>query len=159
MDKDYVVSDIKINFEGTLSLEEFYKYMKKWFSQYKFDLEEKEFNELKDGRKIQIVWNAEKEYNDYIKYVIEIDFTAKNIEEIEDSKKNMVSCSIELSFNALLAKDYDERWNKGPITKIIKETYTKYVKKDIMDRCRTDLKDSVKRLTNEIKAYLNLRKA
>ena len=71
----------------------------------------------------------------------------------------MVSCSIELSFNALLAKDYDERWNKGPITKIIKETYTKYVKKDIMDRCRTDLKDSVKRLTNEIKAYLNLRKA
>ena len=72
MDKDYVVSDIKINFEGTLSLEEFYKYMKKWFSQYKFDLEEKEFNELKDGRKIQIVWNAEKEYNDYIKYVIEI---------------------------------------------------------------------------------------
>ena len=159
MDKDYVARDIKINFEGKVCLEEFYRYMKKWFAQYKFDLSEVEFNELKDGKKINIVWAAEKKFNDYIKYVIEINFTANNIEEIEDDKKNMVSCSIELAFNALLAKDYDDKWNKGPVTKFFKEAYDKFAGKDIMNQCRTELKDEVKRLTNEIKAYLNLRKA
>lgn len=159
MDKDYVARDIKISFEGNLCLEEFYKYLKKCFFQYNYDIEESLFNELKDGKKLVISWIAEKKLNDYIKNVINIDIIVNNIEEVEDDKKNMVSCSLELSFSALLAKDYDDKWNKGPITKFLKEAYDKYAKKSTMETYRVDLKDAVKRVTSEIKSYLNLRKA
>ena len=159
MDKDYVVRGLKLTSEGTVCLEEFYKHLKKWFKQYNYDVAEKEFKELKDGRNLRILWEADKKVSDYIKYFIQVAMEIDDIEEVEDDKKNLCTCTINLTFNGIIGKDYEDKWKQGGVSKFIKETFDKFSAKENMDKCKSELTEHVKKLKTEIKAYLNLRKS
>ena len=99
------------------NFDKLYKTMKSWFDDHDYDFHEKEHTE-KDkplGREILIKWVAEREVDDYAKFIIEVKFFIENFTEIEGANK----CDLELKFWARVELDYKNAWQTNRLYKFL----------------------------------------
>ena len=160
MERDYVCKNLSIGFEGVFCLDEFYRFAKGWFSKYKYDFGEVEYREIqrsKGSKDVHIKWYAEKKYNDYIKYVVETDIVMEDVREVKAKKKNTCECRMKLKINGYLLKDYEEKWIMSPLFKFLREVYDKFTGSEL-EKCSSELNEEAKKFTNELRAYLNMRR-
>lgn len=161
MERDYVCKKLSIGFSGVFCLDEFYKFAKKWFAKYKYDFAEMSYREIqrsKGSKDIHIKWYAEKKYNDYIKYIIETDIVMRDITDIKAKKKGTCECNMKVEVSGYMLKDYEEKWAASPIGKFLRECYDKFAGKSQIDVCSSELNGDAKKFTNELRAYLNMRR-
>lgn len=162
--KDYVTGELKVKQKAVFRLDELYKSLTFWLKNYEYILQEKEYFERQEtvGKSIMIKWFAEKEINDYIKFVMEIDFLILGVEDIEIEQDGLKSKAnkgeIEMKINAYLLKDYEDSWAKNPFMTFLRETYDKFIIRSRIETCEDDLYNETYKFVNEIKAFLELHK-
>ncbi|MEK6921009.1 MAG: hypothetical protein AABX82_03945, partial [Nanoarchaeota archaeon] len=84
VERRIVVDALRLNYQGLMDVNEFYRVMDKWFREKGFDKYEKRNFEqvLKEGRQIEIEIEPWKKINDYAKEVMKIIFLFTNVKDV-----------------------------------------------------------------------------
>jgi len=153
---DYVISGIMIKKSGLIDLREVYRLMKEWFFQRRYDFIEKEYKdkELEEGKNIFIKWNSEKKVDDYTKMVIDVTFRGDKLEEVKVGNRNLLKGNVSILFESYVYKDYEENWEKNPVSKFIREVFDKFIVKQHFDKIHKDLRAETYAVFDEVKRYL-----
>ena len=161
--KDIVIPGIKIKERSIFSLDELYKMLARWFELHMYDLQEQEYRDDdmgEAGKHIEIKWYAEKKIDDYFKFVVETTFVVVGLVDVEIDNEGVKSKSnkgdLEIKIKSYLVKDYDSKWEKSPIMRVLRETYDKKLIKSRIETYQKDLYEDTYKIMDEIKVFLNL---
>lgn len=161
------VMSTAIKDKGIFDMSELYSLIKEWLTWEGYGDEKKTFHEeayverIKgDSKQIEIKWKAEKFMGPYISHVINITFNIIGMKEVEiemDGKKigtNKLDLSLKL--NAEIITDRQKKFTKR---KLIKRLYENYIIKERISASKGLLNAKAYTLADEIKGYLELRRA
>ena len=158
-----IASNIKVRQRSIFAMDELYKNMFRWFSQHNYDFQEKEYLEKAlpdDSKQLEIGWFARRKISDYVRFHIDVKFLIAGLKdteiEIDNVKRKLNAGDVEMRFTAYLEKDYEDKWESSPVTKLLRETYDKFIIKGRLEDYEDQLHEEVYELLNEIKAFLNL---
>ncbi len=159
-ERDYVCDRLKVGFDGVLSLDDLYRMIRKWFSLYKYTFSEIDHKNIKGEKKIFLKLRGSRKVSDYIKNYIELEITAKNVNELieKKTKKKMYRCEVECVATGYLLKDYEETWTKEPLLKFLRDAYDRFVAGSKLRGYEKELLGEVNKLLNEIKAFFELQR-
>ncbi len=145
-------SGIRIKRSGSCNFEKLYKELKGVFDDFGYDFLEKEHTtkDLASGRELIIVWVAEREVNDYIKYEMKVRFFVENMIKTEDKYKGL----FEIKIWANLELDYNNKWQGNPITEFLFKVYNSYLIKEEIFTHQKKLESDVEKLKNVIRKYI-----
>lgn len=147
-----------MGFSGEFNLQAFYRSAYQWFKHHGYDIDEKQYKEYREGgkRKLFIHWANSKRIDDYAKYVHDVRFQLNNL---ESTKKDTVTCDMTITFMSWLLKDYDDVWARKSWMKFVRDAYDKFVIRSRMDELEHGLQHEVDSLITELRAFLNLMKS
>ena len=107
-----------------------------------------------------IHWAPEKEVTDYFKFVINVEIFILGLvpTEIErDGKKEKTNeGNLRMKIRAEVVKDYEERWEKKPMSKFMRGIYEQYIIRNTVDEYEERLVTEATNFSNEVKAFLEL---
>jgi len=165
MQRDYIARGIKVKQVAVFYLDEFYKTMFRWFELNHYDLQEREYRQSVDpkGKHLEIRWYSEKKIDDYIKFIIEIDFLILGLQDIVVEKEGGVKSktnkgAIEMRFHAYLLKDYEDKWSKTAFAQFLRAVYDKYIIRNRMETYEDQLSEELQSVIAEAKSFLSLHK-
>lgn len=157
-ERDYVEETLTVAHSGVFDFNSLYQAMKKWFKQYKYNLQELDYKDRKeDGiRKLKIKWQAKRKISDYVRYVIQTTLEINNFSDVLVEKKKRAKGDLKITSQAYLEKDYEETWYRSSFIKFMREVYDKFAQGSQFDAMEKELKQEVNKLVHEIKVHLNL---
>lgn len=149
----------------TFDFLEVYTHAKDWIEWKGYNLTEKKYKEIVspgESKQFQIVWEIEKEVDDYTKYLITIEWKllgVKKVEVVYHGKQTKANKGeIELVISAFLVLDYNDKWESKPLLKFLKAFYEKFLYVGMIRRSERELWDEGWELHDELKAFLELYK-
>lgn len=153
---DYVVPGITIEKKGVFDLSEIYSVMKDIFSEKGYAIIEKVHKDeaTEEGKNLTIKWIADKDVDDYTKFMMEISIKGKV--EKSNSKKDKVKGVISITFESYMERDPDNKWEESPSSKFMRALYDKYALKKKFSNYSKDLKDETYEIYYQMKSYLGL---
>lgn len=161
-ERDYVVPlGYKIKQKAVFNFEELYKSMYRWFDYYGYGWAELKYSNevVQSGDKhVEIIWEGKKEINDYLSYVITVEFLMDFGDAQIDKggvKIKTDAGTIELRCSAYIEKNVDF-WEKKPMGKFMRRIYDNFLNKDRLNTEEYNLYIESHKLFNEVKAFLNL---
>lgn len=161
-ERDYVVPvGYKIKQKAVFHFEELYKSMYRWFDYYGYAWSELKYSNevVQSGDKhVEIIWEGKKEINDYLSYVITVEFLMDFGDAQIDKggvKIKTDAGTIELRCSAYIEKNVDF-WEKKPMGKFMRRIYDNFLNKDRLNTEEYNLYIESHKLFNEVKAFLNL---
>ena len=155
-EKDYVVPGIVTEKKGVVEIREVYRVLKKWLEKRGYVIIEKKYSdEIREEKSISIGWEAEKEVDDYTRFVIKVSLKGKG-EEVKLKKKDAFKGVVSVKFESWLEQDYEERWEASPIFKFFRGMFDKYALSKRFNRYAEELKEDTYDIYQEIKSFLGL---
>jgi hypothetical protein len=145
---------IIINFDGTFDLDSLYIKIKGWFDDYRYDYYEKENTEknFPEGNFIILKLNGEREIDDYVRFIIEVDMTVFRLNKLEKGHNG----ELKIILRGFYVLDYKNNWKSLPFLFYI---YKKIIlKKKIDDFYEPKIYEELMNLTSEIKSNLKIAK-
>lgn len=106
---------------------------------------------------VQFVIISEKMIDDYIKFLITVEFTTDNAKLIKEDKTPILVGKSKLVFLAQIETDYDKRWSTNKYLHFLKKIFEKYVYNKRIDELSDKLEDEVFDLINSVKAKINVK--
>tara|TARA_Y100000310_G_C20632958_1_gene789609 strand:- start:303 stop:812 length:510 start_codon:yes stop_codon:yes gene_type:complete len=158
----YLFEGLKLKQAGLFDFSELYKGLFKWFEVHDYDFYEKEYvkTDTARGEDLTLKWEANKE-EDYVKYVIEIDFMVLGMRNVEVEKDGLKlktnQADVEIQLSAYLILDYGGSMNKK-FGNIGRNFYEKRLAKDRIDQHEITLYNDSHMFIDEIKAFLSMHK-
>ena len=161
-ERDYVVPvGYKIKQKAVFNFEELYKAIYRWFEHYNYKWYELKYSHevVQNGNfHTEIVWEARREINDYLSYVMTfefiLDFGEAQIDK-EGVKIKTNAGTVEMRASAFIEKNVDF-WEKKPMGKFMRKMYDNFLNKDRLNTEEYNLYIEAHKLFNEVKAFLNL---
>ena len=159
-EKDFVGEPLTVGFSGTFDMNGLYLLLHEWFIRHDYKIDEKEYREYKDEgkRKLALVWKVKKKVDDYVKFEIDVRLSLTDMQHVTLKKKKAVQAQMTLMLIPYLLKDYEDVWARKGWMKFMREAYDRLIIRSRMDAFEKDLVEEMRRLTGEVKAYLNLTK-
>ncbi len=161
-EKDTIFSG-KIKHNGLFDFKELYRFCYVWLTDYGYSVTEKKYSEKAkpDGSKdLEIEWEAKKKISDYFRFIIKITWRiiamTKTEAEYEGKKVKMEKGDLEISFKAVLEKDYEHRWESSPFLKFLRSVYDRYIIKGRIKDYEDRLTEEVDELIAQAKSFLAL---
>jgi hypothetical protein len=164
VERRIVVDTLRLNYQGLLNVNEFYRVMDKWFREKGFDkYEKRNFEQVfKTGRQIEIEIEPWKKMNDYAKAVMKVVFLFTNVKDVviekDGHKVNMQQGKVAVTFMGYLETDWENKWEGTPWTFILRAVFDQYVYKINTDKFYSLVAEDTMHLYNTLKAYLNLQR-
>lgn len=162
--KDFFGPTKTLNSTLTYSQRELYNYLKKWFSERSYDIEEKNYTEkiLSSGKKLYYFkWATEKRIDDFTKCKMEVYFEAQvdnvQIETSEGKKKTAQQGDVSIKVASFLDADTEDEWNinkKTPWRALMHEVYMKMVAKGTWARKKAMLTKDTNNFISDLNTYL-----
>lgn len=152
----------KLKHTGYWNFRDLYNFCYLWLQDEGYLVEEHEYNEkiVANGKEIIIKWRAWKKVSDYFKNVIELKWRILRMVdseiEIEGKKQKTNHGEVEIKFESILERDYEERWEVSPTYKFFRAIYDKYIIKQTWDEYEDRLADKTATFVQQIKAFLVL---
>jgi len=143
----------KIKQRGLFDFSDFYTFTYDYLMDENYDVFERKYVEKVkgDSKDVEIKWEAIKEISDYFRFIITADWIVLGMKPIEVQKEGkkikMDSGIIEIKFKAILAKDYEGRWENHPFWKFFRGIYDRYI-------IRTRIEQYEERLLEEINEFI-----
>ena len=162
MRKDFFFENFKLKADTIFNIGELYKKLFKWFEVYGYSFWEREYKDIDEpgGKHVEIFWYAEKKIDEYVSYVIEINYLILGMSPIEIDqggvKVKSHKSSTEFRISAYLLFDSDGKWSKTDFHKTIRNIYDKYVARERLDKLGEGLLSDTYDIIEEIKAFMNL---
>lgn len=163
-EKNIIVPDTKIKYSGLFNVLELYSMIDTYFKEKNYDKVEKRNEEriYPKGKEIELVLQPYRNVTDYYKYVIKLEILMKNVTEVEiekDKKKiRMNHGDITIVYSAWIQTDFENRSEVNPLYVFYRTLMDKYIFRNYFDKHSGNLKNDVKMLQTNIKAFLNLYK-
>jgi hypothetical protein len=163
-EKEMIVAESRVNYEGIFSIDELHKTIYEWLEQKKYDRYDKIHTETvkQDGKYIDIEMVPEKYVTDYLRYHLRIRIYASALKEVlieqDGRKKRMNNGKVQIVLDAFIVTDYQGRMDSRPLYQVIRMIYDKYIFKGETARNEGKLKADVAHLKETISSYLNLMK-
>ena len=159
--KDYIIKNVNVEFEGLFCFDDLYKHIKTWFTRRGYGMKESGYKEVKaDTRNIKISVDAMKEVSDYVSFLVELSIKLEDLKEVKKKgdKKIWHQGKVKISLKALTLKDFENQWSKNAFTIFIRESYDKFVIGSKLKQFEKELEEDIYKFTNEIKSFLKLLK-
>jgi len=159
MEKDKVFKG-KIKQSGIFNFKGFYEFLYDYWMDENYDVYETQYIEKvldENSKNVEIWWSARKEISDYFKYEITghwIILGMRKVKVQKDGKEiSMDSGTLEITFEATLQKDYQNKWNKGSL-KFLRKTYDKYIIKSRIEDHELKLFQEANETITQMKSFL-----
>jgi|SRR3989338_3653412 len=154
---DVILKPIKISYEGNLDFNEIYKLVKKFLSEKKYDIDEKEHN-YSDSGPMRIKWEATQNINDYTQFQLEVTIKSSSVKKVKLNKKDVLKGKFDVSIEAKINKDYQNYYANKPLIKFFRELFDYTTKKEEFNALGKQLKNEAYSLYDEIKSYFGMQK-
>ncbi len=156
------VYETKVAHDGIFDFKDLYAFLYEWLKSLSYTVVENKYSEKikATGKDIEVSWTCLRKLNDYFRAVIKVSIRTIKLTEVEVTedgikvKKN--KGTVEIKFSSLLELDYDNKWEKSPITKFFRGIYDKYMIKKEMDGYEDQISEEVNESAEQVKAYLAL---
>lgn len=161
MERDRVFSG-KIKHKGIFSFKDFYEFLYDYLMDENYDVFEDKYVEKIEGesKNVEIKWTAIKEISDYFRFEITIYWLIQGMKKIkvkkEDREVTMDSGTTELKFEAILVKDYENRWESNAFLKFLRGIYDRYIIRTRIDDNELKLFEEINELTAQTKSFFAL---
>ena len=160
-----VVSDMKLEYEGLLDINNLYRIMDKWFREKGYDKYEKRNVEqhTKEGGEIEIEIEPWKKVSDYAIGWMKIKFLFTNIKEVtvvKDNKKvKMQQARVQINFTTYLGTDWENKWKHHYLAVLVRAIFDRYLYKKQLEKFMGIVQDDTYHLYSLLQNYLNVVKA
>jgi hypothetical protein len=154
--QDYIQRDIEVKADCKFILNDFYKKITSWAKKARYDIEEKTYDIVKDGKtqSLKIVLKLEKRISDYSKIGMDLKINCNDIKNTKIKNKIIQEGEVNTSINSYIEKDTEDTWSRKATPRFLREIYDKYIAGSQFDKYENELKDDVKSLRNTIKDFL-----
>lgn len=159
-----IVDGKTLEYEGLFSAKELWKVIDQVFEQHKFDKVEFKNSEqvFKDGKQLRFDIRPYKKLSDYVKAEIKVILVAKNMKEVEITKKGITkklyTGHVEIAFTAYLLTDYEHAWETKPFYYFIRMLIDKFVYRSYIQEAKAQIVSITNELYDEVRSYLNMQK-
>lgn len=150
----------KIKQAGIFNFKDFYSFAYDWLREEDYDVIEKTYSEkvIGDSKDLQIIWECQRKISDYFKFLIKMTWSIWGLKKIKVKKEGkettMDTGLIEIKFQAILIKDYENRWENHPFWKFLKGMYDRYIIRARIEEYEDKLLAEVNELIVECKSFL-----
>ncbi len=122
---------IKIMVDGIFDLHKIYSELRNWLENHEYIFQEKE-NTTKDkilGKEFIIIFNSEREIDDYVKFMITTKIFGLDINKVNVENKTLEKGHLEITFKAQRILDYRNKWQAKPLGNVLFFIYNNYIMK------------------------------
>jgi len=157
---DFIVKELEIKQKSKFNMIELYRTLKEWFEHQGYTLFEKEYNDIfkNNKRDLKLKWEAQKEIDDYTKFIIEISMKIKNYKILTTKTEKLVEGTLTVNFEAVIESDYEDKWSSNSIQLFIRGIYDKLLNTTKVQKNEKKLSDNVHEVFNKTKFFLNMYK-
>ena len=153
----------RVKHTGVFDFRETYRILMEWLLDKGYDFNEKAYKEkvLPGGaREIEIEWEAVRKVSDYFRNILRVKWHLIGITkvevEIDGVKQSMDKGQFEIEAQAILQKDYEERWSNRPTLKFLRTFYDKYLIKERTTQFEEKLIIELEEFLGQCKSFLAL---
>jgi hypothetical protein len=157
-----LIYETKIKHVGLFNFKELYKFFFEWFTSYQYIVAEKRYEEkvTPEGKDIEVEWECYRKISDYFRFKVKIIYRIAGMVSVEVQKGNfkikMNKALIQINSAGFLEKDYEHRWERNPVAKILRGVYDKYIIRSRIEQYEDKLAAEVDEAMAQIKAFLAL---
>ena len=159
VEKDKIFKGV-IKQSGIYNFKDFYEFMYDYFMDENYDIFETKYTEkLKgDSKDIEIKWTAIKEVSDYFRFEIYSRWNILGMRKVKVKKEGqeitMDSGTLEIKFEAILQKDWENRWESHPFWKFLRGLYDRYIIKSRINDYELRLFQEINQIVAQAKSFL-----
>lgn len=160
--RNLLVKDLTIQYEGLFDAAEMFKLIDDWFQQNGYDKNElRHVERVKEkGKQIELEIMPDKVISDYVKYEINVLVRINDLVETEikrgNTKMKINKGVVTMTINAYLYTDKKGLWESKPMTFFLRTLFDKFLFKKYLNQFEDALTRDVQNFHSEMKAYLNL---
>jgi hypothetical protein len=161
-EKDTIFSST-IKYDGIFSFKDFYLFCHEWLTEEtELDIVEKIYEEkIKgDSKDIIVKWDGEKKLTDYFRFDMKVEFTIRNMKDVEVSQDGINiktnNGSAKVAVKGILTRDYDGKFEATAYRKFIRSIYEKWVITSRIEEMEGKIVSGSDNFLNQAKAYLDL---
>ncbi|MAH01947.1 hypothetical protein CMO87_01815 [Candidatus Woesearchaeota archaeon] len=133
VEKKQIVFDLRLSYNGPLSIEEFYKEVEKWMEEkgLQKDIKRKSEDVVSKGKKIEWIIEAWKNPVRAVKHVVRLRAMFNNVKEIKLKRKGHTvkinQADALLVIDGFLETSMTSRWTQKPLYSFFRTLYDKYI--------------------------------
>ena len=156
------IYETKLKHEGLFDFKELYRFFFEWFTSYDYIVAEKKYEEkiTPEGKDIEVEWECFRKISDYFRFKVKIIYRLIGLVSVEVQKGNIKvktnKAMVEIKATGFLEKDYENRWERNPVAKILRGVYDRYIIKSRIEQYEDKLATEVDEAIAQIKAFLAL---
>lgn len=156
------IYETKIKHTGLFDFKELYKFFFEWFTSYDYIVAEKKYEEkiTAEGKDIEVEWECFRKISDYFRFKVKITYRVIGLIPVEVQKGNVKvktnKAQVEIKAAGFLEKDYEHRWERNPVAKILRGVYDKYIIRSRIEQYEDKLATEVDEAMAQVKAFLAL---
>lgn len=164
VEKKHIVNELKLSYNGPLSIEEFYREVENWMSEkgMQKDIKRKSEDVSSKGKKIEWEIEAWEKITGQVKQVVRLRVLFNNVKEIKIKRKghnvkiNQVDALIFI--DGFLETDLSQQWHQNPLFFFLRTLYDKYIWKIWSERHDDAVVEDCYDLHKRLKAFFSLSK-
>lgn len=151
-----------VRYDGIFDFNDLYKLLNSYLWGGNYIVVEQNYQEKVVGKskEMLIKWEPYKKISDYFKKILKIRWIITNLREVEvnkDEKKvTMSQGDIEIRFEGILEKDYEDRWEDRPVWKFLRGFYDRFIIRARVDDYEDQVATDVDELVAQVKSFLSL---
>ncbi len=133
MEKKHVLRDLRYEYSGPLSVEDFYRELEKWMGENGMQKEIKRKSEdvTSKGKKIEWVIEAWREATHLVKHVVRLRVLFDNVKEFNVKRKNRViranQADVLIEIDGFVETKLVYQWTTNPLYSFFRTLYDKYI--------------------------------
>lgn len=150
----------KVRQSGIFNFKDFYEFLYDYFMDENYDLFETKYVEKLKGesKDLEIKWTATKEVSDYFRFEVFSHWIILGMKKVKVKKEGeeviMDSGTIEIKFEAILQKDWENRWESHPFWKFLRGLYDRYIIRSRVDNYEIKLFEEINEIISQAKSFL-----
>ena len=133
VEKKHVVFDLRVAYNGPLSIEEFYAEVEKWMEEkgLQKELKRKSENVTSKGKKIEWIIEAWRNPVRAVKQVVRLQALFNNLKEIRIKRKGhnikINQADVLITIDGFVETSLTSRWTQAPFYQFFRTMYDKYI--------------------------------
>ena len=161
VEKDIVYKG-KIKHTGLFDFGEIYKFCYGWLIDKDYLVTEKTYSEkvTPTGKLVEILWEGSRKISDYFRFVLKIQWRIIGMTEVEVQKEGvkvkMNKGQPEITFTAVLEKDYEHRWENSAFLKFLRGVYDRYIIRGRIEKYEEKIFQEVDEYIAQTKSFMAL---
>ncbi|MFH1401257.1 MAG: hypothetical protein ABIH41_07110, partial [Nanoarchaeota archaeon] len=153
-----LVDNKQLMYEGLLDVREFLRLLDMWFKERGYDKREtKNYQAVyEEGKQITVEMFPYKKVSDNVRFELRlymVFFEVQDVDvEISGVKQHLQKSRVEISYDAYLLTDYENKWAKTPTYFFLHTLFDKYFFRNYIKRAEYDFLRDCARVEEEIKS-------